>query len=211
MSSTNARPSLLIAVPRLLCFKTIFNKTIELVLPTLGDIDVSLVPDRAGEATRLLEAKGISPKLVRISTRLDAKIALKQYSHVLIFWDGDDCTDIVYFARLFNKHVRIVPVQVTKVKNKDKLEEFDVYIGRGTLWGNPYPIEHETNGSKREAVIEKFKTYFLEEIVKDPEKLKLLLALKGLRLGCHCKPLSCHGDVIADFLNAYEDGGEQPE
>lgn len=205
MNSTNTRSNLLIALPRLLCFKALFIETIDAVLNTLGDVDVSLIPDRAGEAQILLERKGISPKLVRISTRLDAKSALKQFSHVLIFWDGEDCTDIIYFAKLLNKHLRIVPVQVTKVRNRDNLEEFDVYIGRGTLWGNPYPIEHEKDGDKREKVIEKFQTYFVEEIVNNPEKLKLLIALKGLRLGCHCKPLPCHGDVIADFLNSYEE------
>jgi hypothetical protein len=209
MNSSDTHPNLLIALPRLLCFKTLFNETIDSVLKTLGAIDVYLVSDRAEEAKRILEEKGINPKRVQISTRLDAKSALKKYSHVLVFWDGDDCTDIVYFARLYNKHLRIVPVQVTKVKNKNELEEFDVYIGRGTLWGNPYPIEHEPDGNKRKVVIEKFKAYFAEEIVKNPEKLKLLLALKGLRLGCHCKPLPCHGDVIADFLNSYEVDSEQ--
>ncbi len=24
-------------------------------------------------------------------------------------------------------------------------------------------------------------------------------------VGCHCKPEACHGDVIAEYLNSYED------
>ena len=30
--------------------------------------------------------------------------------------------------------------------------------------------------------------------------------LAGKRLGCFCKPQSCHGDVLADFLNSLDDG-----
>lgn len=27
------------------------------------------------------------------------------------------------------------------------------------------------------------------------------LQLRGKVLGCHCKPLACHGDILADYLN----------
>lgn len=158
-----------------------------------------------------MESKGITPHEVKISARLDAKSALKQYSHVLIFWDGEELTDIIYFAKLFNKPIRIVPVQITKVSNKDSGEAFDVYIGRKTPWGNPFPIEHEKDGNKRKEVIEKFKVYFENEIVNKPDKLKHLLTLRGMRLGCHCKPLPCHGDVIAEFINNYFDSAEQTD
>jgi hypothetical protein len=30
--------------------------------------------------------------------------------------------------------------------------------------------------------------------------------LAGKRLGCFCKPALCHGDVLADYLNSYDDG-----
>ncbi|MEP0357399.1 DUF4326 domain-containing protein [Paraglaciecola sp.] len=30
--------------------------------------------------------------------------------------------------------------------------------------------------------------------------------LAGKRLGCFCKPSACHGDVLADFLNSWDDG-----
>lgn len=205
MNTESNQAHLLIALPRLLCFKSIFNQTIDSVLNTLGKIDITLVENGTNEAKLILQEKGIKPRDVSISTRLEARSALHRYSHVLVFWDGDDATDIVYYAKLFNKHLRIVPVEITKVKNRDNFEEFDVYIGRRTPWGNPFPIEHETDGKKRNQVIEMFKTYFYDEIVSNPEKLKQLLALKGMRLGCHCKPLPCHGDVIADFLNSYEE------
>ena len=209
MNTENNRPQLLIALPHLLCFKKLFADTIESVINTLGDVDITLISDRAGVAKNILETMGIHPNEARILTRLNAQIEVQKYSHVLAFWDGDEPTDIVYFARLYSKHLRIIPVQITKVKNKNHNEEFDVYIGRGTLWGNPFPMEQETDKFKRNVVIEKYKIFFKEEIVSDPKKLKLLLTLKGLRLGCHCSPLPCHGDVIANFLNSYDEDNNQ--
>lgn len=208
MDTKNTLPHLLIALPRLFCFKSLFEDTVESTISKLGDIDISIVSDKAGIAKGLLEAKGLIPHEVKISTRLDAKSAVKKYSHILVFWDGEELTDIIYFAKLSNKHLRIVPVQITKVKNRDAGEEFDVYIGRKTPWGNPFPIEHIVDGAKRKDVIEKFKAYFKEEFLDKPENLKHLLTLRGMRLGCHCKPLPCHGDVIADFLNHYFDTDE---
>lgn len=205
MQTDNLRPQLLIAVPRLLCFKATFEKAVESVLNRLGEADIFLVSDNAGKAKQLLESKGITPQVVKISAKLDAKSAIPKYSHVLVFWDGEELTDIVYFSKHFNKPLRIVPVQITKVRNKDSGEAFDVYIGRKTPWGNPFPIEHEVNGKKRDEVIEKFKIYFNEEFINKPDNLQHLLTLRGMRLGCHCKPLACHGDVIADFINNYFD------
>jgi hypothetical protein len=30
------------------------------------------------------------------------------------------------------------------------------------------------------------------------------MALKGKRLGCFCKPLACHGDVIKEYIEGQE-------
>lgn len=205
------RPQLLIAVPKLFCFRATFEQTVQSALRVLGEVDTFLVSDKAGKARSLLEENGISIQEVNISSRIDAKTAAKKFSHILVFWDSEELTDLIYFAKLFNKHLRIVPVQITKVRNRDAGEPFDVYIGRKTPWGNPYPIEHNETGAKRDDVIKKFKEYFQKEFLNNPENFKHLLALRGLRLGCHCKPLACHGDIIADFLNEYFDTLEQSE
>jgi len=130
------------------------------------------------------------------------KKVLQESDKVIIFWDGSDLVEFVYNAVLQKKDLRIVPVETTKVVNRDKGEKFDVYIGRGTPWGNPFALGE--SGS-REEVIEKFKEYFIENILGDDQMRKGLLTLKGLTLGCHCKPLPCHGDVIADYLNSLDE------
>jgi hypothetical protein len=82
-------------------------------------------------------------------------------------------------------------------------EPFDVYIGRrgrgqDGYFGNPFRIGH---GISREDAVERFEKYFADRIEKDSEFRRRILALKGKRLGCFCKPKACHGDVIADWLD----------
>lgn len=79
------------------------------------------------------------------------------------------------------------------VVNKYK-EEYDIYIGRGSKWGNPYAIgEHGT----REDVIDAFRVYLWEQMKFGRITKEDLLELDGKRLGCFCKPQACHGDVIS--------------
>ena len=60
-------------------------------------------------------------------------------------------------------------------------------------------------GESREEVIRKYKYDF--EFDKFPNKDKSkVYELSGKRLGCFCKPQECHGDVLADFLNSWDDG-----
>lgn len=126
---------------------------------------------------------------------------LNRVTHCLLFWDGESLNKFVYQTLLHKKPCRIIPVQTTKVANKDRGDEYDVYIGRRGKWGNPYIIDKDGD---RDAVIAKYKTYFYESIVTDPSKREALHLLKGKRLGCHCKPFPCHGDVIAEYLNALD-------
>ena len=49
-----------------------------------------------------------------------------------------------------------------KVVNKYK-EDYDVYIGRGSKWGNPYRIGED---GTREEVIEKYRLYLWKQIKK---------------------------------------------
>jgi len=105
---------------------------------------------------------------------------------------------------LSNIPVRYIKDKITFVSNKDRGEHFDVYCGRGTLWGNPYAIG--TDGD-RDEVIRKFKYDFDKDYLKGGTTFKeKLIAHRGKTLGCHCKPYPCHGDVLAKFLNEFDDG-----
>jgi len=81
---------------------------------------------------------------------------------------------------------------MTKVVNLRK-EPYDIYIGRGSKWGNPFVIGID---GTRLRVIEKYKNYILaSELMKD------LHELKGKTLGCFCKPQACHGDVLKELVD----------
>lgn len=90
-----------------------------------------------------------------------------------------------------------------RVVNKSQ-ESYDVYIGRGSKWGNPYThLKKETKAeyrvSTREESIDKFRAYITEGEGK--HLLNNLDELEGKTLGCYCKPLSCHGDILLELVN----------
>ena len=78
-----------------------------------------------------------------------------------------------------------------------KKAPFDVYIGRPSIWGNPFQIGKD---GTREEVIQKYREYILSK----PELLEQLESLRGKTLACWCKPQSCHGDVLVELLNQAE-------
>jgi len=86
----------------------------------------------------------------------------------------------------------------TRVMNR-KWQAFDVYIGRGSLFGNPYYIGKD---GTRSEVIEKYRAWFKRKVANERGFKDALESLRGKRLGCYCKPLACHGDVIVEYLNA---------
>ena len=82
--------------------------------------------------------------------------------------------------------------QVTSVVHIHKAA-YDVYIGRGSKWGNPFKIGED---GTRSEVIAKY-----EEFIRSkPELLASLHELEGKVLGCFCHPLRCHGDILIMLL-----------
>lgn len=76
-----------------------------------------------------------------------------------------------------------------------KREGYDVYIGRGSKWGNPFAMKNYSD-AERVRVCEEYETYFWTTDL--PNQLH---ELKGKRLGCYCKPKQCHGDFLAKLVN----------
>lgn len=69
----------------------------------------------------------------------------------------------------------------------------DVYIGRPSKWGNPFVVGRD--GTRKECVA-KYRAWL-------PTQKHLMAALHELNdktLVCFCKPLECHGDVLAEFV-----------
>lgn len=89
----------------------------------------------------------------------------------------------------------------TRVVNRRK-EPFDVYIGRGSRWGNPFSHKGGTWAKEVVATREEAIRRYREWLMTQPDLIRALPTLKGQTLGCWCKPLSCHGDVLAELAEA---------
>ena len=74
-----------------------------------------------------------------------------------------------------------------------KRDDYDVYIGRPSKWGNPFVIGQDGD---RFDVIDKYENYLLSSAL-----IEQVHELKGKVLGCWCKPAACHGDVLASYAN----------
>lgn len=68
-----------------------------------------------------------------------------------------------------------------------------VFIGRPSKWGNPFRIGWD---GSRAQVIEQYRHW----IRTQPHLMDALSELSGMTLVCFCKPLACHGDVLADLV-----------
>jgi hypothetical protein len=92
---------------------------------------------------------------------------------------------------------------LTTLVNINKIDDYDVYIGRAGKGQSGYfgnPPEHKKDGVGRDTIVERYRTYFYKRIAEDAEFRSRVAALKGLRLGCFCFPLKCHGMVIIEHL-----------
>lgn len=78
-------------------------------------------------------------------------------------------------------------------------EAYDVYVGRPSVWGNPF---REGTDGTREEVIAMYRDWVMDSpspaacIVRNR-----LPELRGKVLGCWCAPKACHADVLLELAN----------
>lgn len=80
-----------------------------------------------------------------------------------------------------------------KTRVVHRRDRYDVYIGRPSKWGNPFVIGRD--GTRAE-VVSRYEYW----IRGNPALMKDLRELSGKVLGCYCKPLECHGDVLVRLV-----------
>lgn len=94
-------------------------------------------------------------------------------------------------------------MDVVKVHNKyhNTAPSDAVYIGRGSIWGNPFSTKESKypvlTVETVEEAIEKYEQY----ILNDPNLVSRIRELTGKDLVCFCKPKPCHGDVLLRLAN----------
>lgn len=136
---------------------------------------------------------------------------LKNITHSIVFDDGEVFRSELAELKRSNIHYRMINIAITRVVNINRepmyqglksTSKFE-YIGRGSYWGNPYSMYEE--GDDREEVIRKFRYDFEFDKFLNIKKSDVH-RLAGKRLGCFCKPAPCHGDILAEYLNSWDDG-----
>ena len=196
---------LILYPPQFKCYSK-FSRKVEKIISSLSDVTLLYQDDPNGFVKKICD-----DSLTNIlSSNIDdwaADIA----THAIIFDDGEEFTEETATLKLSGKPVRVIKVSITRVINIKTESEYKSekstpnyeYIGRGSYWGNPYSMYEE--GDDREEVIRKYKYDF--DFEKFPNKDKAeVYKLAGKRLGCFCKPQACHGDILADYLNSWDDG-----
>lgn len=91
-----------------------------------------------------------------------------------------------------------------------KKDRYDVYIGRGSKFGNPYSHKEGTAAAWVVETREDAIRLYEEWLRAQPELVETVKKeLKGKTLGCWCKPLACHGDVLLQIANEEENGSNE--
>ena len=87
-----------------------------------------------------------------------------------------------------------------------KKEAYDIYIGRPSIWGNPFVLTNPKDEKERDEVYDKFEDWLNGDYNGPFDKqreviLKNIHTLKGKVLGCWCAPRKCHGDILLRIAN----------
>ncbi|HDH15296.1 MAG TPA: DUF4326 domain-containing protein [Gammaproteobacteria bacterium] len=196
--STQQTPTVLIAYPQaFLCYGK-FERKISSILSNFSQFYIAYMADDNNFINKHLASDN------RVNNALTSSIDeehLSAITYAIIFNDGETFNQLIENANKSGIKSRIINTELTKVVNVDKGDAHDVYIGRGSDWGNPYAIGFDGD---RDEVIRKYQYDFERDYLKSSKEDAL--SLRGKILGCHCKPAACHGDVIANYLNSLDDG-----
>lgn len=94
-----------------------------------------------------------------------------------------------------------------------KREHYDTYIGRPSIFGNPFS---EKDGKdvfvivpSRDSAIRAYRLWVEGKIViegRESPSRSTIKVLHGDVLGCWCSPLPCHGDVLAEIADEARKG-----
>jgi len=183
-----------------------FSRKISKIISNIDNISITYPADKNNFIKRISEESLMNLKLIPVSNWSSNDI-----THAIIFDDGEVFPTETSLLKDNNIPIRVIKITITRVINTKANNEFQSvkstpayeYIGRGSYWGNPYSMFD--SGDSREEVIRKYKYDFDYEKFPNKEKSEIY-KLAGKRLGCFCKPLACHGDILANFLNSWDDG-----
>jgi hypothetical protein len=198
--------NILFYYPSLFNCESKFDRKVKSIVKNLTDFKVCYLHDENKLLTNLLGSNDFD-----VATTAIENIDFSEITHAIVFDDGESFQEELVLLKEHGIALRIISIKTTKVINIKRESQYQglkstanyEYIGRGSYWGNPYSLYED--GDDRDEVIRKYKYDFDYEKFPNKEKIEVH-KLTGKTLGCFCKPSSCHGDVLANYLNAHDDG-----
>lgn len=198
--------SIIILYPELFNCYDKFERKISKIIKNINDFSIIYQDDHNNFIVSFFKEKYPDISIVKNN---DWKI--ENITHGVIFDDGEEFIEETKLLKASDIPLRVIKIAITRVVNIKKETQYQSdkstltyeYIGRGSYWGNPYSMYEDGEG--RDEVIRKYKYDFDYEKFPKKEKSEVY-KLVGKRLGCFCKPATCHGDVLADYLNSWDDG-----
>lgn len=193
--------NILILYPKEFNCQSKFNRKVNNILKNIESYSISYIEDYNGLIRNYYEQNELN--IFKIN-EIDSSI-----THAIIFDDGEEFIDEINLISSLNISNRVIKILITRVINirdnnqyKENSDKYE-YIGRGSYWGNPYAI-FDNEGDTRDDVLRKFEYDFNCDSFLNKKKNEVH-KLAGKRLGCFCKPHACHGDILANYLNSYDD------
>ena len=178
-----------------------FVRKVRRILSTIRSVELVFSDDPREYISRFCDE---SENVVLGSQFDDVSLVLDRFAYAILFSAGEKADKTLRTSmEMAGITVRNIDVKLAKVVNIDKGDKYDVYIGRGSKYGNPYAMGFDGD---RDEVIRKF-AYDFERgfILGEKDERADLAKLAGKRLGCHCIPAPCHGDVIAEYINSIDE------
>ncbi len=100
------------------------------------------------------------------------------------------------------------PIRVQRQRTKGwKMPANTVYVGRPTLWGNPYEIGTHSNALGRAVKTVEEAVRLYREVIWDAPDARHMAGyareqLRGKNLACWCRlDQPCHADVLLEIAN----------
>lgn len=185
-----------------------FDRKLKRIISGIGHCNVLYPEDPNGFIKAFFDKNTGLAKLQQVEFTFDET---NTASHAIVFDDGSEFTEQRNYIKDNGIPLREININITRVVNIKREPKYSEhrstpsyeYIGRGAYWGNPHSMYEA--GDDRDEVIRKYKYDFDYEKFINIDKAKVH-ELTGKTLGCFCKPGPCHGDVIADYLNSWDDG-----
>lgn len=194
--------NILILYPKEFNCQSKFDRKINNILKNIDLYSISYINDYNNLIKIYSEQKQINISQI-------SEIKSSNITHAIIFDDGEEFKNEINLISSLNIISRVIKILITRVINikddnqyKENSDKYE-YIGRGSYWGNPYAI-FDNEGDTREDVLRKFQYDFDCDSFLNKKKNEVH-KLAGKRLGCFCKPHACHGDILANYLNSYDD------